>query len=68
VNFGNPRVQYSYPLQLSPDGEHVAFVGPDATRRYGVINIMRLDGTGHKQLTFPLDPLLGESVGLRVPE
>jgi len=68
VNFGNPRVQYSYPFQLSPDGEHVAFIGPDATRSYGVLHMMRLDGTGHKQLTFPLDPLRGEDIDLPEPE
>lgn len=53
VNLGDPLVPFSYPFQLSPDGEHVAFVGADATGRYGVIHMMKLDGSGQKQLTFP---------------
>ena len=66
VNFGDPRVQFSYPFALSPDGEHVALVGPDATGRYGVIHMMRLDGTGRKQLTFPPESLSSAAVGAAV--
>jgi Tol biopolymer transport system component len=66
VNLGNPRVQFSYPFALSPDGAHVAFVGPDATGNYGVIHMMRLDGTGRKQLTFPPDSLSSAAVGTAV--
>lgn len=67
VNFGNPRVQLSYPFALSPDGEHVAFVDADATGRFGVIHMMRFDGTGRTQLTFPPDSLLGHDKEVVVP-
>src|SRR5262245_17231651 len=63
VNLGKPAVRFSYPFQISPDGEHVVFVGPDATGKYGVIRMMKLDGTGHKQLTSPPDSLSSAAVG-----
>lgn len=68
VSFGNPSVQFSYPFALSPDGQHVAFVDADATGRFGVIHMMRLDGTGRKQLTFPPDSLSGPSPNLGLQE
>ncbi len=51
VNLGDPRVQLGFPFALSRDGQRVAFVGLDTTGTYGVIWMMRIDGSDRRQLS-----------------
>ncbi len=53
VNLGDPRVTFAFPFVLSPDGQRVAFVGLDVTKRIGVIWTKGLDGSGPRQITQP---------------
>ncbi len=53
VNLGNPDVFGGFPFSIDRNGSRVAFVAPDSTEMYGVINVMNIDGSGRKQLTKP---------------
>ena len=52
-NLGDPHVTKGYPFELKADGEEVAGVALDSTGTIGVIRIMRLDGSGKRQITGP---------------
>jgi hypothetical protein len=50
VNLGDPGAQFGFPFDLSRDGQNTAFVGVDSTGQHGITTIMRVDGSGRKQL------------------